>query len=516
MIKCEPGSDWDLILATKQISRSIPQCPSLPRTVLWWRLLDSPCSSSFPLCMRNPGTSLCFSSSLSWSSLLVLQVPANSGWSGLLRQDWVFLSSCYWYCWAVRLFLFLVYSSFMTDLNPHCLARVYSSWWLPQFVDLVKKSLPSISQLPSHLAAVSWDTSPLCLLKSQSTFKTPCNCLLLHWDAQLMFTLLSLALLTFPYCSVQMSWQSRSDAVILRKACLQGWPLASKQVSTVTEPCPNGKSGLLCLDCLCWICAFLAEDWSFGPVHMHRHVPMWPAPINNLRLCASDGFLWAESSQMCHYNFIAEGKVCVVCSVLGRKEQEEACTWVPPEAHWALLPYDPAACLYCVCMLTCFSCVWLFVTLWTVAHQVPLSMGFSREEYWSGLLWPPLGDLPDLGFEHADLVSPALAGVFFTSSTTIIVINISHEYSYMLCPVTPSSEHPNIVLWAPDTYWFGISALLYHYVTAFYWHNEFFVCRPCIPSHRILKDRNMPYMYFYLIQIIAQNTQQKPKKYLLR
>ena len=107
------------------------------------------------------------------------------------------------------------------------------------------------------------------------------------------------------------------------------------------------------------------------------------------------------------------------------------------------------------------------MTPWAVAHQVPLSMGLSREEYLSGLLCPPPGDLPDPGFEPASLVSPALAGGFFTSSATIIVINISSEYNYMLCLVTASSEHPNIVLWAPGTYSFGISALLYHYVTAF-------------------------------------------------
>ena len=41
------------------------------------------------------------------------------------------------------------------------------------------------------------------------------------------------------------------------------------------------------------------------------------------------------------------------------------------------------------------SCVQLFVTLWTVAHQAPLSMGFYRQEYWSGLPFPSIGDLPD-------------------------------------------------------------------------------------------------------------------------
>ena len=60
-----------------------------------------------------------------------------------------------------------------------------------------------------------------------------------------------------------------------------------------------------------------------------------------------------------------------------------------------------------------FSHLQLFVMLWTVAHQAPLSMGFPRQEYWSGLPCPPLGDLPDPGIEPASLASPALAGRFF-------------------------------------------------------------------------------------------------------
>ena len=55
------------------------------------------------------------------------------------------------------------------------------------------------------------------------------------------------------------------------------------------------------------------------------------------------------------------------------------------------------------CVSVCvsgFSCVQLFVTLQTVAHQAPLSMGFSRQEYWSGLPCPPPGDLPDPGLLH--------------------------------------------------------------------------------------------------------------------
>ena len=58
------------------------------------------------------------------------------------------------------------------------------------------------------------------------------------------------------------------------------------------------------------------------------------------------------------------------------------------------------------------------VTVWTIAHQVPPSMGFSRQEYWSELPCPPLGDLPDSGIESMFLMSLGLAGGFFTTSTT--------------------------------------------------------------------------------------------------
>ena len=61
------------------------------------------------------------------------------------------------------------------------------------------------------------------------------------------------------------------------------------------------------------------------------------------------------------------------------------------------------------------SHVQLFVTLWTVAHQAPLSMGFPRQEYWSGWPFPPPGDLPNPGVEPTSPVSPVLAGRFFTT-----------------------------------------------------------------------------------------------------
>ena len=65
-----------------------------------------------------------------------------------------------------------------------------------------------------------------------------------------------------------------------------------------------------------------------------------------------------------------------------------------------------------MCVLTHIQ---IFASPWTVAHQAPLSMGFSRQEYWRGLSCPPSGDLPNPGIELASLKSPALAGIFFTA-----------------------------------------------------------------------------------------------------
>ena len=69
-------------------------------------------------------------------------------------------------------------------------------------------------------------------------------------------------------------------------------------------------------------------------------------------------------------------------------------------------------------MLGHFSHVQLFAMLWTIAHQALLSMGFSRQEYWSGLPHPPPGDLPEPEIKPVSLMSPVLAGGFLTTSAT--------------------------------------------------------------------------------------------------
>ena len=95
--------------------------------------------------------------------------------------------------------------------------------------------------------------------------------------------------------------------------------------------------------------------------------------------------------------------------------------WFPPfclPGHLSVLLSEFFCCrllpLYCSSLffssLCSFSCVPLFATLWTVEPQAPLSMGFSKAEYWSGLPYPPPGDLPGLGIGPES--SPALAGGF--------------------------------------------------------------------------------------------------------
>ena len=72
-------------------------------------------------------------------------------------------------------------------------------------------------------------------------------------------------------------------------------------------------------------------------------------------------------------------------------------------------------------------------TLWTVVCQAPLSMGFSGQEYWSGLPCPLPGDLPNSGIDPTSLMSPALASEFFTTSAT-------WEAPYMVAWKVPLEE----------------------------------------------------------------------------
>ena len=74
------------------------------------------------------------------------------------------------------------------------------------------------------------------------------------------------------------------------------------------------------------------------------------------------------------------------------------------------------------------QCVRLFVTPWTVAHQAPLSMGFSRQDYWSGLPFPSPGDLPDAGIEPG---SPTLQAYSLLSEPPG-KLNFTFKFSFLL------------------------------------------------------------------------------------
>ena len=89
---------------------------------------------------------------------------------------------------------------------------------------------------------------------------------------------------------------------------------------------------------------------------------------------------------------------CQFAYSLGLTERQKCCWWLLTGLV--------------VLLFSRSSHVRLCATPWTVARQVPLSMGFSRQEYWNGLLFPCLGDLPNSGIEPASL---ALAGGFFTT-----------------------------------------------------------------------------------------------------
>ena len=82
---------------------------------------------------------------------------------------------------------------------------------------------------------------------------------------------------------------------------------------------------------------------------------------------------------------------------------------------WKKITFAIFFFLLCACVL---SCVQLFATPWTLARQAPLSMDFSRREYWSGLPFPSPGNLPDTGIEPVSPVTPILAGRFFYHAAT--------------------------------------------------------------------------------------------------
>ena len=113
-----------------------------------------------------------------------------------------------------------------------------------------------------------------------------------------------------------------------------------------------------------------------------------------------------------------------------------------PVAQAAL--YQTSSCMYSS-MLTQYvswkkkwvSCTVVsdFVIPWAAAFPAPLSMGFSRQEYWSGLPFPPRGDLPNWGIKTASLMSPALEGSFFITGTSWVARPLSFHQPKMFSPL---------------------------------------------------------------------------------
>ena len=91
-------------------------------------------------------------------------------------------------------------------------------------------------------------------------------------------------------------------------------------------------------------------------------------------------------------------------------------------------------------MLRLFSYVRLFATLWTIVPQAPLSTEFSRQEYWSGLPFPSPGDLPDPGIKPMSLMSPALAGRFFTTSATLTGSPVKKPQLLIIADEVPEND----------------------------------------------------------------------------
>ena len=144
----------------------------------------------------------------------------------------------------------------------------------------------------------------------------------------------------------------------------------------------------------------LVCKWCKGEVMLNRCLPYCTLNAQHIRWSTSNSVIYG------------------VTILTVNKETESWKGWLVQHELWqtvALKPH-PAPTWLC-CVLGHFSRVWLFAIPWTTACQAPLSMGFSRQKYWSGLPIPFPGDLPNLGIKPG---SPALqAGSLLTESKVI-------------------------------------------------------------------------------------------------
>ena len=108
----------------------------------------------------------------------------------------------------------------------------------------------------------------------------------------------------------------------------------------------------------------------------------------------------------------------------------------------------------CVCILSHLAHIWLFAILWTAAHQAPLFIVFSRQEFWSGFPCPPLGDFPTQGSNPHLIMSPALAGIFFTTGPP------RKPRDRHLGISTSGTQNPSFSIYAYQLIWICLSSRL--------------------------------------------------------
>ena len=183
------------------------------------------------------------------------------------------------------------------------------------------------------------------------------------------------------------------------------WPIVTSATS------PTYKPGALYSADDIW----LLDQWCYS--QDKANMPDFPSVIfgSNYKLGCGDVFL-------------NEMSVSIVVLLMNRLSWSLFSWHLAPTVKSLLHPMLPSATGWAsflhlltshhVCALRCFGCVRLSATLWTIAQLAPVSMGFSRQEHWHGLLCPSPGDLPYTGIKPVSLMSLELAGRFFTINTT--------------------------------------------------------------------------------------------------
>ena len=139
-------------------------------------------------------------------------------------------------------------------------------------------------------------------------------------------------------------------------------------------------------------------------------------PMKEIRTWAEVG---GERLQIIIVPIHIKGKKRWIHSTYERQVPIPAFSRTPTDPEPSIVLYSLCVCVcVCVCVYARMHAACLVVsnsaTPWIIAHQAPLSFGFSRQEHWSGLPFPAPGDLPDPEIKPTSLVSPALAGKFFT------------------------------------------------------------------------------------------------------